>query len=92
MSPSDHLFTLTPTRRINVGRDFQADIPPIQERQDAYSDSHNALLLWTVQDELQHPNNQLRSKTLSVNINLPDDHRTISLTACFLFLVKLKLW
>lgn len=66
-----------------MGRDFQADIPPIQERQDAYSDSHNALLLWTVQDELQHPNNELRSKTQNVNINLLDDHRTISQTGMF---------
>lgn len=66
-----------------MGRDFQADIPPIQEQQNAYSDSHNALLLWTVQDELQHPDNQLRSKTQNVNINLLDDRHTISLTGIF---------
>lgn len=47
---------------INEGQDFQADIPPLQQRQDVNSDSHNALLLWTVQDHLEHPDNQLRSK------------------------------
>lgn len=46
---------------INEGRDFQADIPPLQQWQDAVSDSHNALLLWTVQDRLERPDTQLRS-------------------------------
>lgn len=49
---------------INEGRDFQADIPPLQQRQDVNYDSHNAQLLWTVQDHLEHPDTQLRSKLI----------------------------
>lgn len=47
-------------RRINVGRGFQAEIPPLQRRKYAHSDSHNALLLWTPCEELERPVNQLR--------------------------------
>lgn len=61
---SNFLFTPTPTHRvINEGRDFQADIPPLQQWQDTDSDSHNALLLWMAQDHLEHPDTQLRSKS-----------------------------
>lgn len=73
-----------------MGQDFQADIPPIQERQDAYSASHNALLLWTLQDELQHPDNQLRSKTQNVNIKLLDDCCTISLMGMFFVFAQVE--
>ncbi|XP_034535210.1 mitotic deacetylase-associated SANT domain protein-like [Notolabrus celidotus] len=39
--------------RINVGRGFQAEIPPQQGQRDA--DSHDALLLWTPLEELELP-------------------------------------
>lgn len=58
-----YVHTNTNHRVINEGRDFQADIPPLQQWQDADSDSHNALLLWTVEERLEHPDTQLRSKS-----------------------------
>ncbi|XP_036946694.1 transcriptional-regulating factor 1-like isoform X2 [Acanthopagrus latus] len=50
--------------RINVGRGFQAEIPPLQRCKYAHSDSHNALLLWTPCEELERPVNQLRVEAL----------------------------
>ncbi|XP_044043456.1 mitotic deacetylase-associated SANT domain protein-like [Siniperca chuatsi] len=50
--------------RINVGRGFQADIPPLRGRKYAHSDSHNALLLWAPWDELGRPINQQRVEAL----------------------------
>ncbi|XP_037829805.1 uncharacterized protein LOC108246840 isoform X2 [Kryptolebias marmoratus] len=50
--------------RINIGRSFQAEIPPLQDKNDAQTDSHNALLLWTPYDELEHPVNQQRVEAL----------------------------
>ncbi|KAF3688352.1 Transcriptional-regulating factor 1 [Channa argus] len=45
---------------INIGRGFQAQIPPLRDHKRVYSDSHNALLLWTPWDELEHAVNQKR--------------------------------
>ncbi|XP_013879773.1 uncharacterized protein LOC106529016 [Austrofundulus limnaeus] len=50
--------------RINVGQRFQAEISPLQDKKHAQTDSHNALLLWTPYDELEHPINQQRVETL----------------------------
>ncbi|XP_078147227.1 uncharacterized protein LOC139931387 [Centroberyx gerrardi] len=50
--------------QINVGRGFQAEIPPPQDRRHAHSDSHNALLLWLPRDELESPVNQQRVEAL----------------------------
>ncbi|XP_071370903.1 fibronectin type III domain-containing protein 1-like [Centroberyx affinis] len=50
--------------QINVGRGFQAEIPPPQDRRHAHSDSHNALLLWMPMDELESPVNQQRVEAL----------------------------
>ncbi|XP_070712031.1 transcriptional-regulating factor 1-like [Pempheris klunzingeri] len=50
--------------RINVGRGFQAEIPPLQARKHAQRDSHNALLLWTPWDDLELPVNQQRVEAL----------------------------
>lgn len=55
------VHTSTNHRVINEGQDFQADIPPRQQQQVIDSDSHKALLLWTVQDHLEHPDTQPRS-------------------------------
>lgn len=38
--------------RINVGAGFQAEVPPLQERRRADTDSHNAMQLWTPWDDL----------------------------------------
>ncbi|XP_031734430.1 zinc finger protein 541-like [Anarrhichthys ocellatus] len=54
--------TLINKPRINEGRRFQAEIPPLRVRKDA--DSHNALLLWTPWDELEHPVSQHRVEAL----------------------------
>nr|XP_020447772.1 uncharacterized protein LOC109955700 [Monopterus albus] len=50
--------------QINVGRSFQAEIPPLCEHKYAHSDSHSAVLLWTPRDELEHPINQNRVEAL----------------------------
>ncbi|KAM9334226.1 uncharacterized protein ABDE67_021959 [Symphorus nematophorus] len=50
--------------RINVGRSFQAEIPPLRGRKHAHSDSHNALLLWAPWEELERPANQQRVEAL----------------------------
>ncbi|XP_069019840.1 uncharacterized protein [Embiotoca jacksoni] len=52
------------TPRINLGRGFQAEIPPLQARKYTCFNSHNALLLWTPWDELECPVNQNRVETL----------------------------
>uniref|UniRef100_A0A8P4G609 Transcriptional-regulating factor 1 n=1 Tax=Dicentrarchus labrax TaxID=13489 RepID=A0A8P4G609_DICLA len=52
------------TPRINVGRGFQAEVPPLRAQRDDPSDSHNALLLWTPWDELERPVNQQRVEAL----------------------------
>lgn len=57
-------------RRINVGRGFQAEIPPLRGRTYAHSDSHNALQLWTMPDELEHPVNQQRGSHTHTNIHI----------------------
>ncbi|XP_035854714.1 uncharacterized protein LOC116055634 [Sander lucioperca] len=56
--------TLINKPRINEGRDFQAEIPPLRDRKHAASDSHNAVLLWTQWDELERPVNQHRVEAL----------------------------
>ncbi|XP_068587211.1 transcriptional-regulating factor 1-like isoform X2 [Cebidichthys violaceus] len=56
--------TLINKPRINEGRRFQAEIPPLRVRKDADSDSHNALLLWTPWDELERPVSQHRVEAL----------------------------
>lgn len=61
------VHTKTNHRVINEGQDFQADIPPLQQQQGVNSDSHNALLLWTVQDHLEHPDTKLRSNSHMCN-------------------------
>uniref|UniRef100_UPI0037E7A0F9 uncharacterized protein n=1 Tax=Semicossyphus pulcher TaxID=241346 RepID=UPI0037E7A0F9 len=48
--------------RINIGRGFQAEIPPLQGQKDL--NSHNALLLWMPLEELEHPANQERVEAL----------------------------
>nr|XP_046237778.1 transcriptional-regulating factor 1-like isoform X2 [Scatophagus argus] len=50
--------------RINVGQGFQAQIPPLQDRKHAHSDSHNALRLWTPRDGLESPVSQQRVEAL----------------------------
>ncbi|CAB1425384.1 unnamed protein product [Pleuronectes platessa] len=50
--------------RINVGRGFQAEVPPLGNHKYAHSDSQNALWLWTPCDELEKPVNQQRVTTL----------------------------
>ncbi|XP_050921729.1 uncharacterized protein LOC108873216 isoform X6 [Lates calcarifer] len=50
--------------RINVGRGFQAEIPPLCDHKYTHSDSQNALLLWTPWDELEKPVNQQRVEAL----------------------------
>ncbi|KAM4538493.1 uncharacterized protein V3H82_024137 isoform 1-T2 [Fundulus diaphanus] len=50
--------------RINLGKNFQAEIPSLQEKKYAWADSHNALLLWTPYDELERPVNQQRVEAL----------------------------
>lgn len=62
--PPGTLTSGTITPRINVGRSFQADIPPLRSRRQTASDSHNALLLWTPWNQLQHPLNQQRVESL----------------------------
>ncbi|XP_075950992.1 uncharacterized protein LOC142952872 isoform X4 [Anarhichas minor] len=54
--------TLINKPRINEGQRFQAEIPLLRVRKDA--DSHNALLLWTPWDELEHPVSQHRVEAL----------------------------
>ncbi|XP_034467445.1 zinc finger protein 541-like isoform X2 [Hippoglossus hippoglossus] len=66
---SDLVAMETPTAeinkpRINVGRGFQAEIPPLRNHKYAHSDSQNALWLWTPCDELEKPVNQQRVTTL----------------------------
>ncbi|XP_055358114.1 transcriptional-regulating factor 1 isoform X2 [Betta splendens] len=46
--------------RINVGMDFQAQLPCLCDQKQARSDSHDALLLWTPWDKLEAPANQER--------------------------------
>ncbi|CAK6982706.1 uncharacterized protein LOC121892409 [Scomber scombrus] len=50
--------------RINVGQGYQVEVPPLQDRKHAHSDSHNALQLWTPLDMLEHPANEQRVETL----------------------------
>ncbi|XP_041638109.1 transcriptional-regulating factor 1-like [Cheilinus undulatus] len=50
--------------QINVGRSFQAEIPPLQRLQNVHSDSHDALLLWMPIKELELPVNQRRVNAL----------------------------
>ncbi|XP_061571954.1 mucin-2-like [Cololabis saira] len=50
--------------KINVGRSFQAEIPPLRDRDGASSDSHDAELLWTPWDELEHPVSHQRVEAL----------------------------
>lgn len=50
--------------QINLGRGFQAEIPPLQDQKYAHSDSHNALLQWTPWDDLERPVNQHRVEAL----------------------------
>ncbi|XP_026157230.1 uncharacterized protein LOC113127149 isoform X2 [Mastacembelus armatus] len=50
--------------QINEGQGFQAEIPPLLDHKHAQSDSHNALLLWTPLEELEHPANQKRVEAL----------------------------
>ncbi|KAM9328111.1 uncharacterized protein KZ484_019475 isoform 2-T2 [Pholidichthys leucotaenia] len=50
--------------RINLGPGFQAEIPPLQDRKNTPSDSHNALLLWRPCGELERPVNQHRVEAL----------------------------
>ncbi|XP_038123622.1 transcriptional-regulating factor 1-like isoform X2 [Cyprinodon tularosa] len=50
--------------RINFGKNFQAEIPPLRDSKHAQGDSHNALLLWTPYEELEHPVNQQRVEAL----------------------------
>lgn len=47
-------------RRINLGRSFQADIPPLRNAKYTQLDSHNALLAWRPLDKLEDPVNQQR--------------------------------
>lgn len=49
---------------INIGRSFQAEIPPIRHRRHVHSDSHNALLLWKPSKELEQSANQQRVEAL----------------------------
>ncbi|XP_053170525.1 transcriptional-regulating factor 1-like [Scomber japonicus] len=60
--PSDSSGTNKP--RINVGQGYQVEVPPLQDRKRAHSDSHNALQLWTPSDELEDPANQQRVEAL----------------------------
>nr|XP_033472225.1 uncharacterized protein LOC117250230 [Epinephelus lanceolatus] len=50
--------------RINEGRSFQAEIPPLLGREHTDADPHNALLLWTPWDELERPVNRQRVEAL----------------------------
>lgn len=50
--------------RINIGRSFQAEAPPIRDRRHAHADSHNALLLWRPLKELELSVNQQRVEAL----------------------------
>ncbi|XP_076579456.1 transcriptional-regulating factor 1-like [Chaetodon auriga] len=64
-SPSPGTVTTgTNKPRINVGRGFQAEIPPLLGRKNAHSDSQNALLLWTPWEELECPINKQRVEAL----------------------------
>ncbi|KAF6734936.1 Transcriptional-regulating factor 1 [Oryzias melastigma] len=59
--------TLTSTKlkpRINLGRSFQADIPPLRDATYVHSDSHNALLAWRPLDKLEDPVSQQRVQAL----------------------------
>lgn len=78
-------------RRINVGRGFQAEIPPLRGRTYAHSDSHNALQLWTMPDELEHPVNQQRGSHTHSRYFL---YSWLSLDDFLMdtLLVQLKLW
>ncbi|XP_039998308.1 uncharacterized protein LOC120798227 isoform X2 [Xiphias gladius] len=50
--------------RINVGWDYQAEIPPLRSHTYNHSDAQNALLLWTPLDELEKPVNKQRVEAL----------------------------
>ncbi|XP_023820154.1 uncharacterized protein LOC105355612 isoform X1 [Oryzias latipes] len=50
--------------RINLGRSFQADIPPLRNAKYTQLDSHNALLAWRPLDKLEDPVNQQRVQAL----------------------------
>ncbi|XP_067439185.1 uncharacterized protein [Thunnus thynnus] len=63
-SPPGTLTTGINKPRINMGRGYQAEIPPLQDRKYAPSDSHDALLLWTPWDVLERPANQQRVEAL----------------------------
>uniref|UniRef100_A0AAV2LCH2 ELM2 domain-containing protein n=1 Tax=Knipowitschia caucasica TaxID=637954 RepID=A0AAV2LCH2_KNICA len=48
---------------VNVGRCFQAEVPPLRNRSHAHSDSHNAMLLWRPL-EMEQDVNQERVEAL----------------------------
>ncbi|KAM9766908.1 uncharacterized protein ACNS7B_017522 [Menidia menidia] len=50
--------------RINLGRRFQAEVPPLRARNAAHASSHNATLLWTPWDKLEGPGGQQRVEAL----------------------------
>ncbi|KAG7215647.1 hypothetical protein INR49_022002, partial [Caranx melampygus] len=50
--------------RINVGRGFQAEIPPLRHHKHVHSNSQNALLVWMPWEELENPVNQQRVEAL----------------------------
>nr|XP_054590881.1 uncharacterized protein LOC107384615 isoform X2 [Nothobranchius furzeri] len=62
--PSGQLAWGTIAPRINLGRSFQAEIPPLRDEKYAQTDSHNALLLWMPCDELENPASQQRIEFL----------------------------
>ncbi|KAJ0009537.1 hypothetical protein NQD34_001239 [Periophthalmus magnuspinnatus] len=49
---------------INIGRSFQAQIPPLRNRRHVHCDSHNALLLWRPLNETEPSENQQRVEAL----------------------------
>lgn len=62
--PSEPLASENMKPRINFGKSYQAEIPSLRDKKYARADSHNALLLWTPYDELEHPINQQRVEAL----------------------------
>lgn len=62
--PSGILMSGNNTPCINVGRDFQAEIPPLLDLKYVHSDSHNALLLWAPWAELERAANQQRVEAM----------------------------
>ncbi|XP_029374885.1 uncharacterized protein LOC115054042 [Echeneis naucrates] len=58
------LTTGTMKPQINVGRGFQAEIPPLRNHKQAHADSQNALQMWTPWYEVEKPVNQPRVDAL----------------------------